>query len=467
MTTRSLVFAAALACAVGLAAQDPATTPVRELQDDGLLDLEAVVAMLADRLAPSLVRIETFGGTRRVLADDGGGDRIGSVEPSKLDKEVLAALFAKLDPFELAELWTGLGLPPKPEGTAFEAEDLRLLGDKELDRLCRKYQVGSYDPEKVKEAKEKKGLGPLVQPGFLQAQGASTGIVLSSDGWILTSRFALNFDPSTILVTLPDGRAFTARRAGEDTSRGIALIKIEATDLPVPTLAAPDEVAVGQWAFVLGRTFAASGRPTIHMGIVSAAGRIFGRALQIDANTSPANYGGPVVDALGRVLGLAVPLSPSGRNAGLDWHDSGIGFATTLADIGPLLERLKRGETLHRAWLGVAVDPAFMGPGAKLAGLAPRSPAARLGWLRGDLIAAVDGVPVRNSFHLQTLIGSRLAGETVQITTRRGDGEPQSIAVTLAAVPAAEREEQTRSEESAQLPWDGDPAPKPDEPGKR
>lgn len=452
---------AALACASPLFAQDPAHAA------DELLDLESVVITLADRFAPSLVRIETFGGARRVLTDDSGLDRIGNLEPSKLEKEVLEALFGKIDPFELAEIWTQLGLPPKSDGKPFEAEDLRQLGDRELDRLCRKYQVGRYDPAKAKEGDGKKPLGPLVQPGFLQAQGASTGLVISADGWIVTSRFALNFDPSTILVTLADGRAFTARRAGEDTSRGIALLKIEAQDLPVPGLADPKSAAVGQWAIVLGRTFAPTGRPTVQLGIVSATDRIFGRALQIDANTSPANYGGPVLDVEGRVLGLAVPLSPAGRDAGVDWYDSGIGFCATLGDVAPFLERMQRGETLHRAWLGVAVDPKHMGPGAVLAGLAPGSPASKLGWLRGDLLTSVDGVPVRNSFHLQTLIGARLAGETVTVSSRRGDGEPVSVAVVLAAVPAAERKEQTRSEESAQLPWDGDPAPKDGDKGER
>lgn len=425
---------------------------------DVLVELEQAVAMAADRIAPALVRIETFGGVRRVLTGESGHDRIGGIQPSKLDGAVLKALLDRIDRYELAELWTQLGLPPKATDAEFEFEDLRQLGDQELDRLCRKYQVGKYDPEKQKEEDEKKGLGPLVQPGFLQAQGASTGIVISRDGWILTSRFALNFDPSTILVSFPDGRTMTARRAGEDTSRGIALLKVEADDLEAVEFAPTTEVAVGRWVFVLGRTFAATGRPSVHLGIVSALGRIFGRALQTDAWTSPANYGGPVVDVQGRVLGIAVPLSPSGRDAGVDWHDSGIGFTTTIAEIAPLLDRMKLGETLHRAWLGIAVDPKLLGPGASIVNLVPRSPASGLGWLRGDLVTHVDGVAVRNSFHLQILIGSRMAGDEVEIRTARGE-VTQTFAVRLGALPAAEREERTRSEETSELPWNGDPKP--------
>ena len=89
-------------------------------------------------------------------------------------------------------------------------------------------------------------------------------------------------------------------------------MKIDANDLPVPEFVDPGTVRVGQWAFATGRTFAAD-EPTVHIGIVSAKRRQFGRALQIDAYTSPANYGGAVIDVEGNVLGVAVPLSPTGR----------------------------------------------------------------------------------------------------------------------------------------------------------
>jgi serine protease Do len=277
----------------------------------------------------------------------------------------------------------------------------------------------------------------LVPPGFVQARGASTGLILSADGWIAVARFALSFDPTTILVTLDDGRVLNAVRHGEDTSCGIALVKVAASGLPVPELLAEAEVAVGQWALALGRTFGQTS-PTVHLGIVSAKGRIFGRAVQIDANTSPANYGGPVVDLEGRVLGLAVPLSPSGRDTGADWYDSGIGFAATLAGVGPRLERLKAGATLHRAWLGVGVDAAFDGPGAKLAEVARASPGAAAGLDPGDVIERVDGAPVRHRFHLQALIGGRYGGDTVLLGVRRGESA-REVSVRLDDLPAEQR----------------------------
>ncbi|MGE0142506.1 MAG: S1C family serine protease [Planctomycetota bacterium] len=427
---------------------------------EALAALESITAREADRLAPMLVRIETFGGVRRVLAEESTLDRIGAVQPSKMDEAVLRALLDKADRYELDQVWEELGLPPRPLEKPFEVEELRRLGDAELDRLCRKYQVGPHDPAAAKEegnegAPKNPRPGLLQQPGFLQAQGASTGILISADGWIVTSRFALNFDPSTILVTLADGRTFTARRAGEDTSRGIALLRIDATELPHTEFADPSEARVGQRVIVLGRTFASKGRPTVNLGIVSACGRIFGRALQIDALTSPANYGGAVVDLAGRVLGVAVPLSPSGRDAGVDWYDSGIGFATTVADIEPLIIRMQRGETLHRAWLGVSLDQTDLGPGAVVAGLAIRSPASRAKLRVGDRVLAVDNAAIHNGFTLQSELGRRLAGDSIALKLRRGETTLE-ITLELAASPRAERTERSRSDEVGELPWEGD-----------
>lgn len=430
-----------------------ALAPAQVRDPAELLGLQRVLQDALDRLGPSIVRIETFGGVRRELGADAAADAVGAFEPSKMKAELLKELFDAVDPVEFGELWRQKGLPPKD--SPFEPDDLRQLGDGELNRLLRRYQLGPFAP---KEVEEEKGLGGLQRGGFLQAQGASTGLVIEADGWIVVSRFALSFDPSTILVTLPDGRTFTAKRAGEDTSRGIALVKIDASDLPVPELVPDDEVRVGQWAFALGRTFAPEGRPSVHMGVVSATERLFGRAVQVDAWTSPANYGGPIVDVRGRVFGVAVPLSPSGRDAGADWYDSGVGFAATLADIAPLLDRMKRGETLHRAWLGVSLAPSDLGPGAVISDVAVGSPAAELGFLRGDRLEAVDGVPVRNAFHAQILIGMHLAKDHVVLRWHSGDQARESP-VQLAAVPFREREAVTRSEESFQRPWEGDPPP--------
>jgi serine protease Do len=295
--------------------------------------------------------------------------------------------------------------------------------------------------EDEEERDDKKPLVTTQGAGFQQTQGRSTGLVVGQDGWILVSRFCLSYDPTTILVTIPGGATYHATRKGEDQSRGIALLKIEAEGLATPTMIAPDTVRVGQWAFVLGRTFGAAD-PTVHFGIVSATRRQFGRALQIDASTSPANYGGAVIDVDGNVLGVAVPLSPAGRNAGAEWYDSGIGFCATVADIAPLIERMKQGEVLQRGWLGVTLEASHLGPGAKLSGTPKDGPAAQSGLRKGDIITSIDGVAVRNGAHLQMLVGARMAGESIALVVQKKREEtPLSVSVTLADLPGSADED--------------------------
>jgi S1-C subfamily serine protease len=367
---------------------------------DEFLLLEPVLQAAIAKAAPFTVTVETFGGTRQLLGKDGEFDGEAPPPPKPVPAKPKPAP-EQPDPLE-----------PKPP-----------------------------DGEK-KEPKDQKPRRQLVAPGFAQAQGKTTGVVLTADGWIAVSRFALALEPTTVLITVPGRGTFTAQRAGEDTSRGIALMKIDAVDLPVPELVSPDEVQVGQWALALGRTFAAD-EPTLHFGIVSQKRRVFGRALQIDAYTSPANYGGPVVDVRGRLLGIAVPLSPSGRNAGVEWYDSGIGFAVTIADIAPLLARMQQGEVLQRGWLGVQFESKHLGPGARITKVIETGAAAKAGLLQGDLVIEVDGVPVRNGPHLLTLVSGRLEGDPVVLHVRRGEqGEAVSIGpFALLAAPWTEQKQ--------------------------
>ena len=346
----------------------------------GFQDLQEVLHSAMDKVGPSTVTVQTFGGTRKV------------------------------------------------DGPKWKPAPVAKPGDK-----------------------PKRRPGSLGMKGFKQSQGATTGIILSPDGWVLISKFALSYDPSTILITLADGRSFTATRKGEDVSRQIALVKIEAQGLPVPGFVPPSEVQVGQWAFVMGRTFGASD-PSVHMGVVSATGRIFGRAIQIDAYTSPANYGGPVIDIDGRVLGIAVPMDASGRKANINLYDSGIGFAATISDIQALLQRMKQGEVLHRGFLGITTDPAFLGPGAKLTGVTKSSVAYRAKIRKGYVVTEIDGTPITNSFHLQVLVGKKMAGDPVHLKVRGKEGEEFGTTVFLEKVSSAQM--QARKAEDLPAPWE-------------
>ena len=283
---------------------------------------------------------------------------------------------------------------------------------------------------KKQDKKKKKSLGPIKMPGFIQAQGPSTGLIVDKDGWILTSSFALNWDPTSILVTLDDGRKFTAEVRGRDESRGIALLKVDASDLPTPTIVPKDEIQVGQWCFAVARTFGHKD-PTVHAGMVSALHRIQGRAVQCDAFTSPANYGGPLVDLDGRVLGIIAPLSPQGEAAGVNWYDSGIGFAATLHDIADKIDGMKKGVVYKRGRMGITSDGSHLGPGARIASTRRDTPANHANLRKGDMLVEVNGVVVRNSMHLQDLVGYHVAGDWIKIKVRRKDKSVSELMLQL------------------------------------
>lgn len=385
----------------------------RAVDPDEFARLEPVLQAAIAKAAPFVVTVETFGGTRGTLGKEGSFD--GDAPPPPKPRQVKP--------------------PPPPDEQPKPAP-----------------MPPDQKPETPMPEGDKKKL-PLVAPGFQQTQGKTSGVVLTPDGWILVSRFALNLDPTTILVTVPGRGTFHAERAGEDTSRGIALVKVDASNLPVPELVHPDTVRIGQWAFALGRTFATD-EPTVHIGIVSARRRLFGRAIQIDAYTSPANYGGAVVDVRGRVLGVAVPLSPSGRNAGVEWYDSGIGFCTTIADIPELLDRMKQGHILQRAWLGVKLQGSHLGPGAMIEDAPQEGAAAKAGLGKGDVILAVDGVDVANGPHFQMLVSSRLGGDTVTLSVRKKDAAaPANIGpIVLLDAPWSEQKQSKDAELPASFP---------------
>src|SRR5206468_8293978 len=125
-----------------------------------------------------------------------------------------------------------------------------------------------------------------------------------------------------------------------------------------------------------------------------ALGRIWGKAIQTDAKVSPLNYGGPLVDLQGRVMGVLVPASPRGQDetAGVEWYDSGIGFAIPLEDINAVLPRLKEGQDLKKGLLGVTLQSTdIYGATPVVGSIAPDSSAAKAGIKGGDVIVEIDG----------------------------------------------------------------------------
>jgi S1-C subfamily serine protease len=276
--------------------------------------------------------------------------------------------------------------------------------------------------------------------GTRKGVGPTTGLVVAADGYVVTSSFNFSNKPTDVFVTVP-GRStrLVAKVVAHDQTRMLSLLKVDAKDLPVPTPYPKADLKVGQWTIALGRALNPdAGAPaSASIGIVSALGRIEGKCVQTDAKVSPINYGGPLVSIDGRVIGVLVPASPRGTTdtAGIEWYDSGIGFAVPLEDLNRVLDKFKEGKDLRRGLLGVtfqnAQEPYFDPPVVEL--VTPDSAAAKLGMKAGDKIVKVDGQPIPHITALQFALGPKYDGDKVSITIERDGKEVEFKDVTLTA----------------------------------
>lgn len=259
---------------------------------------------------------------------------------------------------------------------------------------------------------------------LLIGNGPTTGLIVSADGYIVSSAFNFVQKPSSTIVTLADGARLPARLVATDRSRMLVLLKIEpGRELPVPEAAPQNEIQVGWWSVAVGRAFEIS-RPNISVGIISAVDRLSGRAIQTDAKVSPSNYGGPLVDIRGRVMGVLSPLSPqkSGEVSGVEWYDSGIGFAVPLEHVYGVLPRLKEGVDLKPGLIGISLQPGDVYADAPvIAATRPNSPAYKAGIKAGDKVVAIDERPVARIQQLLDEVNRRYAGDKVALAVTRGE----------------------------------------------
>ncbi len=302
-------------------------------------------------------------------------------------------------------------------GTLVAQEDIE-----GLEEVAMRAAVATVAPSVVRI----ETVGGLEKVGeVLVSTGPTTGLVISDDGYILSSAFNFIQQPSSILVTLPGGQRAAAKIVARDHARMLVLLKVNSPEtLPVPTAVPRGEVSVGQWSIAVGRTFDQP-EPNLSVGVISATNRVWGKAIQTDAKISPSNYGGPLIDIHGRVLGVLVPLSPQGQGnevAGAEWYNSGIGFAVPLAELNERLESLKSGKDLHPGLLGVSLKPGdIYSLPAEIAASQPGSPAYKAGVKAGDTIVEMDGHKIVRQAQLRHALGARYAGDKVALVLKRGD----------------------------------------------
>jgi putative serine protease PepD len=277
--------------------------------------------------------------------------------------------------------------------------------------------------------------------GRFGATAAGTGVVLTSDGEILTNAHVVEGADRVRVTLAGESQAKDAVVVGSDAAADVALLRIPgAHGLPVAELGHADGVAVGDDVVAIGNALALRGGPTVTRGIVSALGRSLDTPngtmtglIQTDASISSGNSGGPLVDAAGRVIGINTAVAASGRGTEVE----NIGFAIPIDQAMAVVERLRAGAPAPAgAYLGVQVgDPEDGSRAAVVLAVDPGSPAAAAGVRAGDLLTHVDGRAVDGAAALVAAIRAHRPGDTVVLRVLR-DGNAFDATVTLGSPPA-------------------------------
>ncbi len=286
------------------------------------------------------------------------------------------------------------------------------------------------DEESPQQPRSQNPFRETVGSSFTIADGATTGIVYSPDGFIITSSFNFIREPVVISVTLGDDRRLVAKLVARDQVRKIALLKVDADSLAVPEWVDRTSVRIGQSAVALGLGFGGE-HPSLSVGIISARNRMHGNAFQTDARLSPANYGGPVCDLHGRVIGIAVPMAQRpGELAGIDMYDSGVGFAVPKDRVDEIVSVLQTGRSFYRGWLGIQINPRAR-DAVVIGNIADPSPMRAAGVLPGDKVIGAEDREIRHFGHLVQAIYMIPAGEPVYLLLERNERQFGKV-VTLA-----------------------------------
>lgn len=281
------------------------------------------------------------------------------------------------------------------------------------------------------------GLPPGFQmpdPGPMQGEGS--GFILSPDGVILTNAHVVA-DADEVTVKLTDRREFRAKVLGIDKSSDVAVLKIDAKNLPTVTIGKPDQLQVGQWLIAIGSPYGFEN--TVTAGIVSAKGRTLPDGsyvpfIQTDVAVNPGNSGGPLFNLAGEVVGINSQIySRSGGYQGLSFAipiDVAMNVSQQIQTTGRVAHG-KLGATIQSMTSDLAQSFGLDRPrGALVSSVEPDGPAAKAGLASGDVILAIDGQPVEDSPQLPARIAMREPGAKVQLQIWR-DNRSRELTVKL------------------------------------
>ena len=286
---------------------------------------------------------------------------------------------------------------------------------------------------------------PNRQPNTPRQHGLGSGVIVTKDGYILTNNHVVD-GADEVKVTLQDGQEFTAKVVGRDPKSDVAVIKIDAKNLPVVPMADSDKVQVGDIVLAIGNPFGVG--QTVTTGIVSATGRgnlgieDYEDFIQTDAAINPGNSGGALVDVEGRLIGINTAIfSRTGGN-------QGIGFAIPSDLARNVMDCLIQDGHVTRGYLGVMIQdvtPALAkefklkdATGALIGDVVPKGPADKAGFKVGDVVLDYNGKKVTDSRRLRLAVGETKPGTTVPVKILR-NGESKTLEVTVREMPGSEQ----------------------------
>jgi serine protease Do len=274
--------------------------------------------------------------------------------------------------------------------------------------------------------------------------GLGSGVIVSSDGYIVTNNHVVD-GAKQVTVVLSDGRELRARVVGRDPQTDIAVVKVDANNLPAITFTSSGKVEVGDRVLAIGNPFGIG--ETVTTGIVSATGRRAGLGLQYedfiqtDAAINPGNSGGALVDVDGRLVGINTAILS--RSGGFQ----GVGLAVPSDLVSNVVDNLVAHGKVVRGFLGIGVQDLTPGladsfgikrtGGALVTDVQPGSPGARAGLRSGDVVTAIDGQPVDSASRLSLTVGEIAPGTRLTLDVLR-DGKAERIEATAEVRPAGD-----------------------------
>lgn len=296
-------------------------------------------------------------------------------------------------------------------------------------------------------------------PSEREAMSYGSGFILSTDGFIMTNAHVVA-GASQIQVKMADKREFSAKLIGMDKRTDVAVLKIEATQLPAVKIGQASQLKVGEWVAAIGAPFGFDN--TVTAGIVSAKGRnlpddTYVQFIQTDVAINPGNSGGPLFNLKGEVVGINSQIYS--RSGGF----MGISFSIPIDVAMQVAEQLKKNGKVSRGQLGVHIQELSLdlaqsfgrktADGALVVNVEPNSPAAIAGLQIGDIVLTVDGEAVASSRDLPLLIGGRQPGTKVKLGLWR-KGQTVEVEVTLAelkpdAAPTPSKEEPPKNNKTS------------------